>query len=166
VSIGVGDELLAANAAFAERFDLGDLPVQPSRRFAVVTCMDARIDPAAVFGIAPGEAHVLRNAGAIVTGDMLRSLAVSHWTLGTQEAFVIGHTGCGMQGFTNESLRARMAAEADVDAGEFDFLPFTDLDASVRSSVARILESPLLPDGYAAAGLVYDVGTGRLRTVT
>jgi carbonic anhydrase len=162
----VYDELLAANAAFTKDFDLGGLPGKPVRRFVVVSCMDARLDPIAALGIQPGDAHVLRNAGAVVTDDVIRSLVVSHWLLGTQEAFVIGHTQCGMQKFVNEDLRGRLADEAGVDASDVDFHPFADLDDSVRSGVARIRESPMLPVTFDASGLVYDVATGRLRPVT
>jgi carbonic anhydrase len=161
------DELLAANAAFAEKFDQGDLPGKPSRRFAVVTCMDARIDPIAALGIELGDAHVLRNAGAVVSDDVLRSLTVSHWMLGAQEVFVIGHTSCGMQRPSlNDDLRRRLADEAGADASNLDFLPFEDVDESVRSSVERVREWPLLPESFVATGMVYDVATGRVRPVT
>jgi carbonic anhydrase len=108
---------------------------------------------------------VIRNAGGVVSDDALRSLVISHWLLGTQEAVVIGHTGCGMLTFSNEDLRQKLADEAGADASNVDFLPFPDLDESVRSSVRKIRESPLLPDAFGASGYVYDVQTGRLREI-
>ena len=158
------DEILAANERYAAEFGLGDLAAPPTRRFAVVTCMDARIDPARILGLEPGDAHVLRNAGGVVTDDTLRSLTVSHWELGTQEAFVIGHTRCGMASVTNELLRRKLAA-AGHDAEGVDFLPFGEVAESVAASVERIAEWKLLPDAFAAAGFVYDVATGRLAPV-
>lgn len=137
----------------------------PARRFAVVTCMDARLDPARYAGLSEGDAHVIRNAGGLVSDDALRSLVISHWLLGTQEAIVIGHTDCGMVTFTNDDLRNRLAAEAGADAGDIDFLPFPDVEGSVRESVERIRTTPLLPDSFAAHGFVYDVRTGRLEPV-
>jgi carbonic anhydrase len=155
------DDLLRANAAYVSTFDLGDLAGAPARRLSVVTCMDARIDPLSALGLRPGEAHVIRNAGAIVTEDVLRSLAISHWELGTQEAAVIGHTGCGMTSFTNETLTRKLSA-LGVETGELDFLPFRDVAESVREGVRRIEASPLLPEPYAARGFVYDVSSGAL----
>jgi carbonic anhydrase len=158
------DEILQANAEFARGFEWGHLRAPPSRRLSVVTCMDARIDPLRLLGLQPGEAHVIRNAGGLVTDDALRSLVVSHWELGTQEAFVIGHTDCGLTAFTNETLRRKLAAFG-LDAGALDFLPFDDVDASIREGLGRIAESPLLPPPYAARGFVYDVAHGDLREV-
>ena len=155
------DEILQANADYAARFAAQGLAAAPSRRLAVVTCMDARLDPAGFLGLAPGDAHVVRNAGGLVTDDALRSLAVSHWLLGTEQALVIGHTDCGMLSFANDDLRGRVGPPAD----GMDFLPFGDLEESVRAAVRRIAESPLLPTSFAAAGFVYDVQTGALRAV-
>ena len=159
------DQLLAANEAYASGFTKGDLPMPPGRRFAVVTCMDARLDPAKFIGLDEGDAHVIRNAGGLVTDDALRSLVISHWLLGTQEAFVVAHDDCGMLTFTNDDLRGKLADEAGADASGIDFHPFSDLDESVRGSVRRIAESPLLPDSFRATGYVYDVTSGRLREV-
>lgn len=163
--MSIREEIQAANERYAASFSKGSLPTPPARRFAVVTCMDARLDPARFLGLEEGDAHVIRNAGGLVTDDVLRSLVISHWLLGTQEAFVIAHTGCGMVTFTNEELRRKLAEEAGADAGGVDFLPFPDLEESVRASVRRIRESPLLPASFAVAGLVYDVRSGRLREV-
>src|SRR5580765_6174495 len=152
----VRDEIVRANEEYVSRFDKGELPMPPARRFAVVTCMDARLDPAKFLGLDEGDAHVIRNAGAVVTDDTLRSLAISHWLLGTQEAIVIGHTDCGMLTFTNDALHEKLHGEG-IDAGAVDFLPFSDLEQSVQASVERIRQSPLLPDEFGASGYVYDV---------
>jgi carbonic anhydrase len=162
--MSIRDELLRANREYAESFDRGDLPMPPARRFVVVTCMDARIDPTKILGLGLGDAHVLRNAGAIVNDDMLRSLVISRWMQDTEEVFVIGHTGCGMVGFTNDTLRARLREETGADASEIDFEAFPDVEESVRASVARIAESPYL-QGVTANGWVYDVESGALREV-
>jgi carbonic anhydrase len=163
--MSVREELLSANEAYASDFSKGNLPMPPGRRFAVVTCMDARLDPAKFLGLEEGDAHVIRNAGGLVTEDALRSLVISHWLLGTQEAFVIAHSDCGMLTFTNDDLRRKLADEAGADASGIDFHPFPDLDESVRASVSKIAESPLLPDSFRATGYVYDVRSGRLREV-
>jgi carbonic anhydrase len=159
--VSAADELLRANKLYASYFTKGDLAAAPARRFAVVTCMDARLDPAKALFLEEGDAHVIRNAGGLVTDDALRSLAISHWELGTQEVFVIAHTRCGLLTLDEHELRHKIGPEA----GGVDFLPFRDLDASVRSSVRRVRESPLLPDSFAATGLIYEVETGRLRLV-
>jgi|GraSoiStandDraft_41_1057321.scaffolds.fasta_scaffold841633_1 carbonic anhydrase len=163
--MGIRDEILAANEEYASRFTKGQLSMPPARRFAVVTCMDARLDPAKFLGLDEGDAHVFRNAGGIVSDDSLRSLVISHWLLGTQEAFVIGHTDCGMLTFTNDQLRQRLADEAGADASGIDFLPFVDVEERVRASVRRIRESDLLPDSFGASGFVYDVHAGALTEV-
>jgi carbonic anhydrase len=163
--MSVRDELATANDAYASEFSKGDLSAPPARGFAVVTCMDARLDPAKFLGLEEGDAHVIRNAGGLVTDDALRSLVISHWLLGTQEAVVIGHTGCGMLTFTNEELRGKLAYETRTETSGLDFLPFGDLEESVRASVRRVADSPLLPDSFAASGFVYDVESGRLREV-
>ena len=163
--MAVRDEVLEANRSYAQSFDKGDLPTPPSRRLAVVTCMDARLDPAKFLGLDEGDAHVIRNAGGVVSDDALRSLIISHWLLGTEEALVIAHTGCGMLTFTNDDIRAKLADETGADASGIDFLPFPDLDGSVRASVERIRSSDLLPDGFNATGYVYDCSTGSLREV-
>jgi carbonic anhydrase len=159
------DAILAANASYATGFAQGDLPAPPSRRFAVVTCMDARLDPARYAGLALGDANVIRNAGGVVSDDVLRSLVISHWLLGTEEAFVIGHTNCGMETFTDDGLRSKLAAEAGTDASGVDFHAFPDVEQRVGESVRLIRESPLLPGSFGARGFVYDVRTGRLDEV-
>lgn len=161
----VADEILEANERYAAGFSKGELAMPPARRFAVVTCMDARLDPARYAGLAEGDAHVIRNAGGIATDDALRSLVISHWLLGTQEAFVIGHTDCGMETFTDDQLRQKLADEAGADASGVAFRAFPDVRASVAESVVRIRDSELLPESFAARGFVYDVRTGRLEEV-
>jgi carbonic anhydrase len=160
--MAIKDEVTAANEQYAAGFGKGDLPMPPGRRFAVVTCMDARLDPAKFLGLDEGDAHVIRNAGGVVTDDALRSLVISHHLLGTQEALVIAHTDCGMLTFTDSELRERLGpAAADVD-----FHAFPDLEGRVRESVRAIRDSKLLPDSFGAAGYVYDVRSGRIRAVT
>jgi len=158
------EELLSANAAHAAGFTNAELAAPPTRKVAIVTCMDARLDPARFLGLVVGDAHVIRNAGGLVTDDALRSLAISHWQLGTREVFVIAHTECGLLTLDAEELRGKLAA-AGVDAGDVDFKPFRDLEESVRESVRRVRESQLLPASFEATGFVYDVRTGRLREV-
>ena len=164
--MAVREEIVQANERYRSGFDKGALPMPPGRKFAVVTCMDARLDPAGFLGLEEGDAHVIRNAGGLVTDDALRSLVISHWLLGTQQAFVIAHTDCGMRTFTNDVLRGKLAEEAGADAGAIDFLPFPDTEESVRSSVRRIRESELLPESFSAEGFVYDVHTGDLKAVS
>jgi carbonic anhydrase len=159
------DTLLAANEVYADSFSQGHLPMPPARRVAIVTCMDARLDPARFLGLEPGDAHVIRNAGGLVTEDAIRSLVISHWLLGTQEVAVIAHTDCGMLTFSNDDLRARLRSEADADASEVDFRPFVDLQESVRESLRAVRESPFLPDSLELSGWIYDVRDGRLAEV-
>ena len=163
--MSANEQLLAANADYAAVFASGDLGAPPARRLAIVTCMDARLDPARFLGLEPGDAHVIRNAGGLVTDDVLRSLAISHWELGTQEVFVIAHTECGLLTLDADELREKIGS-AGLDAGGVDFKPFRDLDASVRESVQRVEEAKLLPAAFGARGFVYDVRNGRLREVT
>ena len=157
--MSVVDEIREANRSYASEFEKGDLPMPPGRRFAVVTCMDARLDPAKFLGLDEGDAHVIRNAGAVVTDDALRSLIISHHLLGTQEAVVIAHTDCGMLTFKDEELQDRL--DTDVD-----FHAFADVEENVRSGVRKIQDSSLLPDSFEARGFVYDVRSGELLEVT
>src|SRR3954447_4606366 len=159
--MAVRDEVLEANRSYAESFDKGDLPVPPGRRFAVVTCMDARLDPAKFLGLDEGDAHVIRNAGGLVNDETIRSLVISHHLLGTQEAVVIGHTDCGMLTFTNDGLHGKLGPESE----SIDFQPFPDVAERVRQSVETIRTHPLLPDAFGASGFVYDVRTGRIDSV-
>jgi len=162
--MSVIDELLLANAAYAERFDRGDLPLPPARRIAILTCMDARILPSKALGLREGDAHVIRNAGGRAR-DALRSLVISQRLLGTKELAVIHHTDCGMVTFSNRDLRAKVKEDLGQDTGEFDFLPFTDLDASIREDIEFLTATQLLDPATLIRGFVYDVKTGRLREV-
>jgi carbonic anhydrase len=155
----VVDEIRQANSSYAAGFDKGDLAAPPRRKVAIVTCMDARLDPAKFLGLEEGDAHVIRNAGGTVTDDALRSLVISHNLLGTQEALVIAHSGCGMLSFKDEELQERLGTD-------MQFHAFPDLEESVRGSLRKIREAPELPDSFAARGFVYEVETGRLRDVT
>jgi carbonic anhydrase len=161
-------EFLAANDQYASHFEKGGLPLPPARKVAVVVCMDARIDPAKALGLEEGDAHVIRNAGGRAA-DALRSLAISHELLGTREIVVIHHTDCGMLTFSNDDIRQKLADELGPEAGKeaakIDFLPFGDLDQSVRDDVASIQTSPLIPDDIPVSGFVYDVHSGKLHPV-
>jgi carbonic anhydrase len=159
------EEVRTANEGYAAGFEKGELPMPPARRFAVLTCMDARIDPARALGLEEGDAHVIRNAGGIASDDAVRSLVISHHLLGTQEAFVIGHSDCGMLTFSNDQIRELVGERQDVDATHIDFQPFPDVAARVRASICRVRESGLLPDSYELHGFVYDVCSGHLEPV-
>jgi carbonic anhydrase len=162
--MSVTDELLAAAAQYAARFDSGDLPLPPARRVAVVACMDARLDPQALLGLSLGDAHVIRNAGGAVTDDVVRSLAISQRLLGTREIVLIHHTDCGMLTFTDDDFRQSVEADTGIRppwAAE----AFADLETDVRQSVARVVASPFLPHRDAVRGFVYDVSSGALTEV-
>jgi len=178
------DEVLAANATYAASFgDKANLPMPPGRRFAILTCMDARLDPAKYAGLAEGDAHVIRNAGGRASEDAIRSLVISYKLLGTREWFVIHHTDCGMLTFTNEvmaGLLEQSLETATVDAagwhdhgsgpgsveGHFiNWLPIADLAASVVEDVRRIRAHPLAPHDIPVYGYIFDVHTGRLNEV-
>jgi carbonic anhydrase len=162
--MSVIDELVQANAEYATTFDRGDLPMPPGRRLAVVTCMDARIIPSRALGLEEGDAHVIRNAGGRAR-DALRSLVISQRLLGTNEIAVIHHTDCGMLTFTNRSLHAKVKQDLGADSTAIDFLPFSDVEESVREDVEFLLSSPLIPRDVPIRGFVYDVRTGRLNEV-
>lgn len=160
------DSILEANKQWAGAFDAGALRVEPSRRLVVLTCMDSRFTVQAIAGIHLGEAHILRNAGGRVTEDAIRSLVVSAHALGTRGCMVIHHTNCGLHGTTNEDIRRRVANATGEDCSAIDFLPFADLEQSVREDVARIRACTLLPDDYEVIGMIYDVRNGRIVPVT
>ena len=161
-------EFRAANERYAAQFTKGNLPMPPARKVAVVVCMDARIDPAKVLGLEEGDAHVIRNAGGRAE-DAIRSLAISQELLGTREVVVIHHTDCGMLTFSNDDIRQKLGAsngpECEQAARGIDFLPFPDLEQSVRDDVAAIKSSPLLRKDVPVSGFVYDVKTGRIDQV-
>jgi carbonic anhydrase len=158
------DELLKNNESYAEGFDKGDLPLPPAKKVAVVACMDARLDPSAILGLSEGDAHVIRNAGGVVTDDVMRSLAISQHLLGTEEIVLIHHTGCGMLTFTDEDFAGKMEQEAG-QRPEWDARAFADLEADVRASIAALRESPFIPKDKSVRGFVYEVESGRLREV-
>ena len=158
------DELVKANLAYAGTFDRGHLPLPPARGIAIVTCMDARILPSRALGLEEGDAHVIRNAGGRAR-DALRSLIISQRLLGTREVAVIHHTDCGMLTFSNRDLRQKVREDLGQDTGEFDFLPFQNLDDSVREDIEFLQATQLLDPETLIRGFVYDVRTGRLREV-
>lgn len=155
-------EFLEANAKYAASFDKGHLPMPPGRKVAVLTCMDARLDPAKFLGLSEGDAHVIRNAGGLASPDALRSLVISQRLLGTREIVVIHHTDCGMLTFTNEQIRAKIKEELGADASSIDFLPFSDLEKSVRDDLQRLRETDLIPKDIPISGFIYDVRSGKL----
>ncbi len=157
------DTLLANNTRYAETFP-GPVPGRPSLGVAVVACMDARMDVYALLGLAPGQAHVLRNAGGEITDDMLRSLTISQHELGTTEIILIHHAQCGMQTFTNKDLKTELEAETGRKP-HWASLAFTDVDADVRKSIARVKACPFLTHTHEVRGFVFDVATGLLREV-
>src|SRR6267154_2051248 len=175
------NEVLSANKSYASAFgDKGELPLPPARHFAILTCMDARLDPSKFAGLAEGDAHVIRNAGGRATEDAIRSLVISYKLLGTREWFVIHHTDCGMEFFTNDLMRGLLAHNLETAAltekgfqdvgkspgsraGEFiEWLTIRDQEQSVRDDVQRIREHPLVPKNVAIFGYIYDVKSGRL----
>ena len=160
----VTDELLRNAEAYAASFDKGDLPLPPSRKVAVIACMDARLNVYGLLGLHEGDAHVIRNAGGVVTDDEIRSLSISQRLLGTEEIILIHHTDCGMLTFTDDDFRNAVQVETGIKP-EWAAEAFSDLDEDVRQSIARIKASPFIPKTDAVRGFVYDVHTGELREV-
>jgi carbonic anhydrase len=158
------EELLENNRAFAAGLAERHLEVEPSRRLAIVACMDSRLDVFAALGLQPGEAHVLRNAGGAITDDVIRSLAISQRRLGTREVMLIHHTDCGMEKVTDDGFRAELEETTGV-APAFAIESFADADADVRQSLRRVRHSPFVPHRDAVRGFVYDVDTHRLREI-
>jgi carbonic anhydrase len=150
------DEVLTANENYASGFSKGDLPMPPGPKLAVVACMDARLDPAKALGLEEGDAHVIRNAGGRAA-DALRSLVISQQLLGTNEVLIIHHTDCGMLTFDNATLQGICQERLGADATDIDFLPFGNLEQSVRDDVALVRTSPLIPDEIPVRGFIYDV---------
>jgi len=158
------DELLANNERYVASFDKGDLPLPPGRKIAVLACMDARLNVYGALGLQEGDAHVIRNAGGVVTDDEIRSLAISQRLLGTEEIILIHHTDCGMLTFKDDEFKAAIQDETGIKP-EWAAESFSDLDQDVRQSIARIKASPFIPRRDAVRGFVYEVETGRLREV-
>jgi carbonic anhydrase len=158
------DQFMQANGRYAAHFSKGDLPAPPRRKIAVIACMDARLDPARFLGLEEGDAHVIRNAGGRAA-DAIRSLVISQQLLGTREVAVIHHTDCGMLAFTEEQLHQKLHNELHVHP-EIEFLPFTDLEQSIREDMQTIKDSPLLLSDVPVRGYIYDVHTGQLHEVS
>ena len=162
--MSVTDELLRNNEVYAASFDKGHLGMPPTKKLAVVACMDARLQPNRILGLEEGEAHVIRNAGGVITDDEIRSLAISQRLLGTEEIILMHHTDCGMQTFTDEDFRRSLQEEVGIKP---NWAPeaFSDLEGDVRQSIARIKASPFVPKKDAIRGFVFDVATGKLNEV-
>ena len=158
------EQYLANNARYAETFS-GPLPLPPSAHVAVVACMDARLNVYAILGLGDGQAHVIRNAGGVITDDEIRSLAISQRLLGTREIILIHHTDCGMLTFSDDEFRRQVEDETGIKP-EWPAEAFDDVDRDVRQSIARIKASPFIPKKDQIRGFVYEVKTGRLREVT
>ena len=162
--MSVTDELLKNNETYANSFK-GGLPMPPAKKVAVVACMDARLHVSAILGLKEGDAHVIRNAGGVVSQDVIRSLTISQRLLGTEEIILIHHTDCGMLTFKDDDLRSKIEDETGIRPG-FAFDAFSDLQKDIRSSVGRIKSSPLIPKKDKIRGFVFDVNSGRLNEVS
>jgi carbonic anhydrase len=159
------DELLKNNEAYAASFDKGGLPLPPARKVAVVACMDARLNPSYLLGLEEGDAHVIRNAGGVITDDEIRSLAISQRLLGTEEIILIHHTDCGMLTFHDDDFRRQIQEDTGIKP-QWAAESFADLEEDVRQSKARIDASPFVPHKDSIRGFIYDVDTGRLQEVS
>lgn len=162
--MSVTDELLQHNTSYAEAFDKGDLPVPPGKNVAVVACMDARLNVYGMLGLTEGDAHVIRNAGGVVTDDVIRSLTISQRLLGTQEIILVHHTDCGMLTFSDDEVKQQIQEDVGIKP-EFAMEAFSDLEEDVRQSIRRIKASPFVPNKDNVRGFVFEVETGRLREV-
>lgn len=162
--MSVTDELLANAERYAAAFDQGDLPLPPARKVAVLACMDARLNPYGLLGLSEGDAHVIRNAGGVVTADELRSLAISQRLLGTTEIILIHHTDCGMLTFTDDDFKRDIQAETGIKP-EWAAEAFPDVEEDVRQSLRRIELSPFVTKHESLRGFVFDVATGKLNEV-
>jgi carbonic anhydrase len=160
------DEVLKANEEYIRNFGLGGLKAAPARRLAIVACMDARLTVEHIAGLKTGDAHIIRNAGGVVTDDVIRSLLISHYLLGTNEWLIIEHTGCGMLSFKDEDLIGRLEQETGVMAhAPSHFHAFADLETNLRRQIAKVRAHPWVPKEIPVRGFIYDVGTGRLNEV-
>ena len=158
------DNFLANNARYAESFGKGDLPIRPANRAAIVACMDARIETGRLLGLEEGDAHVIRNAGGVVTDDVLRSLVISQRLLGTEEIILIHHTDCGMVTFRDDDIKDAIEAETGIRPS-FALESFPDIEEDVRQSIRRIRANPFIPIKDKIRGFIYDVTTGQLNEV-
>ena len=159
------ENFLKANQAYVELHGDLHLSIKPKTKVAIVTCMDSRLHVAPALGLALGDAHILRNAGGRVTEDMIRSLVISQQQMGTREIVVLHHTDCGAQTFNNEDFQEHLKCELGVGVSGQDFLPFQDIDESVREDMKLLRECPLIPDDVIISGAVYDVDTGSMREI-
>jgi carbonic anhydrase len=159
------DDLIANNESYASSFDKGELPLPPAQKVAVVACMDARLNVYGMLGLSEGDAHVIRNAGGVVTDDEIRSLAISQRLLGTEEIILIHHTDCGMLTFTDDEFKAAVEKDTGIRP-EWAVEAFGDLEGDVRQSIARIKASPFIPNKDSVRGFVYEVESGKLREVS
>ena len=159
------ENFLKANQAYVELHGDLHLSIKPKTKVAIVTCMDSRLHVAPALGLALGDAHILRNAGGRVTEDMIRSLVISQQQMGTREIVVLHHTDCGAQTFNNGDFQEHLKCELGVDVSGQDFLPFQDIDESVREDMKLLRECPLIPDDVIISGAVYDVDTGSMREI-
>ena len=159
------ENFLKANQAYVELHGDLHLSIKPKTKVAIVTCMDSRLHVAPALGLALGDAHILRNAGGRVTEDMIRSLVISQQQMGTREIVVLHHTDCGAQTFNNEDFQEHLKCELGVDVSGQDFLPFQDIDESVREDMKLLRECPLIPEYVIISGAVYDVDTGSMREI-
>ena len=159
------DTFVANSEQYAAGFDKGDLPLPPASGVAVVACMDARLNPYGVLGLSEGDAHVIRNAGGVVTDDVIRSLTISQRLLSTTEIILIHHTGCGMLTFHDDDVKAQIEADTGIRP-PFALEAFPDLEGDIRQSIARIKASPFIPHKESVRGFVFDVATGKLREVS
>ena len=163
--MSVIDEILEHNEEYVGQFSRGSLPMPPAKKLAVVACMDARLETGVLLKLVEGDAHVIRNAGGVVTEDVIRSLTISQRLLGTREIMLIHHTDCGMVTFTDDGLKQQILEETGLKPS-FAMEAFQDIDADVRQSMARVHASPFIPHKQEVRGFVYDVGSGHLREVT
>lgn len=159
------ENFLKANQAYVELHGDLHLSIKPKTKVTIVTCMDSRLHVAPALGLALGDAHILRNAGGRVTEDMIRSLVISQQQMGTREIVVLHHTDCGAQTFNNEDFQEHLKCELGVDVSGQDFLPFQDIDESVREDMKLLRECPLIPDDVIISGAVYDVDTGSMKEI-
>ncbi len=163
--MSIVDDLLANNASYADGFSKGSLPMPPAKQVAVVACMDARLETGALLGLLEGDAHVIRNAGGVVTDDVIRSLVISQRLLGTREIMLIHHTDCGMLTFEDDELKAQIEQDTGIRP-TFAMDAFSDVEADVLQSIARVRASPFIPHKDVVRGFIYEVETGRLREVS
>ena len=165
--MAVIEEVIKANEIYAQNFTLGELPMPPGRKLAVVACMDARVTVEEVLGLKTGDAHIIRNAGGIVTEDTIRSLIISHHLLGTQEFLLIHHTDCGMLTFKDEELRAKLQQQTgSATVAPVHFHAFSDLEEDVRQQIQKLKSHPWIPKHIPVRGFIFDVKTGKLHEVS